>query len=490
MSGLTSALTQALSGLVVTQSQTAVVSRNITRASDEDYTRKIIGISTDLAGNARSANISRVVESRLLESVGVSNSAMSGQRVISDALQTMSETIGDVDADGSIAWGIGQLQVALTDYEATPGSSTAGNIAVAAAGRLAQSLNDASSIVSGVRKDADSGIAASVTNANKLLADIEDLNTKIVGGGNDSGTVAELMDKRDAAIKQLSAEMGVRAVQRPNNGIAIYTDGGVTLFDVNARAITFNQSGTLPAGGAGNAVYVDGVQVTGAGAPMPLKQGRIASQVEVRDSLTVSYQSQLDEVARGLINQFAEKDQGLPAVLPDATGLFGYTGSPAVPAAGTLYPGLASEIKISPLYDSTAGGSASLLRDGGANGVDYVYNSAGVSGFQGRLSDLIEGLDSNLNFDPSAGLDSTVNLKSYASSSAGWIEQKRSEASRRLETVEASYQRTTEALAKKSGVNIDEEMATLLNLEKSYQASAKVLSTVDQMLATMMEIVR
>lgn len=489
MSGLSTALSQALSGLVVTQSQTAVVSRNITRASEEDYTRKLLGLSSDSYGNARAANISRVVEQKLTDSVSASQTGMSGQQVISAALQRLSETIGDVEADGSIAWGIGQLQVALTDYEATPNSTTAANNAVAAAGRLATSLNDASGIVSGLRQESDSGIAASVANSNKILSEIEGLSDQISAAGNDSGMVAELLDKRDAAIKRLSEEMGVRTVQRPNNGVAIYTDSGVTLFDVKARAITFDQSSVLPDGGPGNAVYIDGVQVTGAGAPMPLRQGKIAAQVEVRDNLGVTYQSQLDEIARSLVTQFAEKDQS-GASLPDATGLYSYSGSPTVPAAGILMPGLASQIRINAAYDPAQGGSPALLRDGGANGAAYVYNTNGVSGFQGRLSALISGLDAPASYDPAVGLDSNSNVKSFAASSAGWVEQKRSEADRKLETVEASYQRASDALAKKSGVNIDEEMATLLNLEKSYQASAKVMSTVDQMMSTLMEIVR
>ncbi len=98
---------------------------------------------------------------------------------------------------------------------------------------------------------------------------------------------------------------------------------------------------------------------------MPLRDGKIVAQVNVRDTLTTSYQSQLDEVARGLISRFSESDQS-GASLPDATGLFSYTGSPAVPLAGTVYPGLASEIRISAAFDPTQGGTASLLRDGGA----------------------------------------------------------------------------------------------------------------------------
>jgi flagellar hook-associated protein 1 len=161
-----------------------------------------------------------------------------------------------------------------------------------------------------------------------------------------------------------------------------------------------------------------------------------------------------------------------------------------VPTDGVAYPGIASQIKINPLFDPGQGGSAAYLRDGGANGASYLYNPSGASGYQQRLSNLLSGLDNAVNFDASGTLPASASLKSYASLSAGWIEQRRSDQETRLMNAEASLQRTTEAYNKKSGVNIDEEMATLLNLEKSYQAAAKVISTVDQMLSTLMQIAR
>ena len=79
------------------------------------------------------------------------------------------------------------------------------------------------------------------------------------------------------------------------------------------------------AGTTGNAVYIDGVPVTGANSVMPLKSGKLAGLAQLRDQDTVTYQSQLDEIARGLINTFREIDQ-TAAALPDVPGLFTYPG--------------------------------------------------------------------------------------------------------------------------------------------------------------------
>ena len=46
--------------------------------------------------------------------------------------------------------------------------------------------------------------------------------------------------------------------------MAVFTDSGVTLFDVkSARAVTFDRTLLYSPGTTGNAVYVDGVPIAG-----------------------------------------------------------------------------------------------------------------------------------------------------------------------------------------------------------------------------------
>ena len=87
------------------------------------------------------------------------------------------------------------------------------------------------------------------------------------------------------------------------------TSSGVVLFDKTARTVSFAPTNVYTAGTTGNAVYIDGVPVTGANSVMPLKSGKLAGLAQLRDQDTVTYQSQLDEIARGLIEVFAESDQ-------------------------------------------------------------------------------------------------------------------------------------------------------------------------------------
>ena len=104
--------------------------------------------------------------------------------------------------------------------------------------------------------------------------------------------------------------------------MAIYTDNGLTLFDTHARSVTFDATTLFSPSTSGNAVMVDGVAVTGNTGLTGSSSGRIAALAQVRDTIAVTYQSQLDEIARGLIQATAESDQSASPTLPDAPGLF------------------------------------------------------------------------------------------------------------------------------------------------------------------------
>jgi flagellar hook-associated protein 1 FlgK len=48
---------------------------------------------------------------------------------------------------------------------------------------------------------------------------------------------------------------------------------------------------------------------------------------------------------------------------------------------------------------------------------------------------------------------------------------------------------TAEALSNDTGVNIDQEMSLLLDLEHSYEASARLMKVVDEMLSALIAAV-
>ena len=307
-------------------------------------------------------------------------------------------------------------------------------------------------------------------------------NDLIVSGTRAGRDVNDQLDQRDATLKKIAEYVPVSTFSRGDNDMVLMTTDGTMLFETVPRSVSFTPSSAYAAGTTGNAVYVDGVPVRG-GAPA---SGKIAGLTQLRDSVASTMQSQLDEIARGLVTAFAET---APA-LPNAPGLFTWSGAPGMPPAGTLVNGLAGTIKLNPAINSAQGGNPNLLRDGGANGLAYVSNPTGGASYANLLIAYGERIDAPMAFDPDAGISASASLSAYSTNAIGWFEGARKEASSAVESREALAVRTAEALSNATGVNVDMEMSLLLDLEHSYEASARLIKAIDDMLATLLAAVR
>ena len=487
MASLSSALNYALAGLSVSTAQSAVVSRNVSSAGDENYTRKTAEIVTLANSGPVVAQISRSSDRLLLDKLLSSTSGASGQRVALDALTRMSSLTGDPQDDQSIPAALGKLQGALRDYEQNPSSAVLARSAVETARGVALKINSASGEVSALRSDADKAMADSAERISNLLAQFKVANDSIVRGQGSAGDFSEALDQRDSILKLLSEEIGIRTTVRPNNDVSIYAEGGAVLFEGSPRTVNFLPSGFLPPGIAGNALLIDGVPVTGANATMPISDGKIGAYAFVRDSLAPQLSLQLDQVAAGLIRAFSESDPQLPQTLPEVEGLFQGTGT--VPSLADANAGLAGQLRLNTLADPDKGGSPLMIRDGGFGGVAYVRNPTAQPGFQARIGELADAIDGSQSFGNWGGLGGAASLREFSTRSSSWIESRRQDTQLSQDAAATNQARAASALAKVTGVNIDQEMATLLDLEKSYQASSKVLSVVNSMLATLFEAV-
>jgi flagellar hook-associated protein 1 len=490
MAGLSSALSSALSGLLVTAGQSALVSKNVTRAGDANFSRRDVELSLARDGTVRLGTYSRSADQGLQDQVLRTSSQVGHREVNFDALSKLTSLIGDPQDDTSITSSVFKLQQSLRSFQNNPSNKISAETAVADSQTLVSRLNTASNLNITIRREANEGIEQSVQTIRQLLTDLEGADTSIRTGKPGTEIYNDDLDKRDSILRQLSNQVGLRSVAKANGGIALYTDSGITLFDGAPRVVEVRPSGLLLPGSSGSMVFIDGVQVSGSNSKMPIVEGILAAQIKVRDEITVVFQTQLDETARSLITLFAESDQNTPSVLPPATGLFTYSGSPGIPTAATHTAGLAGQITINRLFEKGQGGNPQYLRDGGANGTAYIYNIEGQSGFQDRLAELVDALDAPFNFSPSAGIETPSSLKEFTERTASHLTLKKANASIALDQARADKQRWTDASLRATGVNLDEEMASLLSLEKSYQASARVMTTIDQMFATLIEIVR
>ncbi|MBZ9813761.1 flagellar hook-associated protein FlgK [Mesorhizobium sp. CA7] len=480
---LSSALSIAQSALLATSKQTSVVSRNVADASNPDYTRRI-AVVTSTAPGARAVEIQRAANELLFRQNLSALSAWSGQSALYNGMDQLELSVNGVDNASSPSTAIAKLQQSLQLYATTPSNQNLGTSVIDAAKQVVNSLNSGTKAIQDFRTQADSQIATAVDDLNSLLGQFQDANKAVISGTRSGTDVSDALDQRDALLKKISEYVPVSTFTRGDNDMVVTTKDGTTLFETVPRSVTFAPSAGYSAGTPGNTVYIDNVPVSAGTGDNATADGKLAGLLKLRDGVASTMQSQLDEIARGLITAFAET----APPQPNAAGLFTWSGAPAIPAAGTLVDGLAGSIGVNVAFDPSAGGNPALLRDGGANGAAYVVNTGNAS-----YSDLLIGygnkLDQPMAFDASAGIAVSSGVSDYAANAIGWFEGVRQQAATNADSKQALAARTAEALSNDTGVNVDQEMSLLLDLEHTYQASAHMMKTVSDMLDALMSAV-
>ena len=76
----------------------------------------------------------------------------------------------------------------------------------------------------------------------------------------------------------------------------------------------------------------------------------------------------------------------------------------------------------------------------------------------------------------------------FSAASIAWLEGKRADATEGRSYQKTMVSRAQETLSNSTGINLDEEMTRLLDLERSFQASTKLIATVGEMLDQLINI--
>lgn len=495
--GLSATLSIAQAALQANANQTTAVSRNIAGVNDPGYSRRIPQVTTSADG-ITAVTVSRASNAELFNQLLGSTSAAQAAQALADGLDGLERTVNlttsasnsesstDKTTIGtSPADLLAKMSSALTSYAAAPDNAALGQAFLSSAKALATTLNTASTTVQGVRKQADTDIGNAVADANALLSQFTDVNTAIVKGTATGADISDALDKRDALLSALSVDMGIATTTNGDGSMSIYTDSGATLFDRAPNTISFSTTTTFADGTTGNAVIVAGIPLTGPSSVMPLGSGSIAGLTTLRDAATVQYQNQLNQIASGLVAAFADTDQagGTAATIP---GLFTYPGAPAMPTVGQT--GLAAALTVNKNADPSQGGSLSRIRDGNVGdpaNAAYNGNATGAAAYATHLNALVTGLNTPQTFDPSTGAAASGTLAGYAASSVSWLETARATATATSINAGAVVAQATTSLSNSTGVNLDDQLSLMLDLEHAYSASAELMSTVKSMFGTL-----
>ncbi|WP_417841902.1 flagellar hook-associated protein FlgK [Terasakiella sp.] len=308
---ITHALHVAAGGLLATQSALGTVSDNVANANTVGYSRKIVNFETNvLAGVGAGVNIAdvtRAVDEGLLKDVRDEKSELYAIKSQLTYYSRMQELFGAPGDNSSLAHTISELSSALEALSVTPERSLEQSEVIRWAENTAQQLQDMSSVIQDLRKQADDDIHQAVKEAENHLKEIADLNHKIVRNNVANNDVSALEDKRDLALNALSEIIDITYFPRSNGEYSVFTKGGRVLIDQEAVDLTHNLGASVSAvttheEGDFSGIYA-GTAVLANDITNDLQGGRLAGLVEMRDDVLPGLQSELDELAGALRDQ-------------------------------------------------------------------------------------------------------------------------------------------------------------------------------------------
>ena len=478
-----SALNSAMSGLTAASRSSQVVSENLANALTPGYSRRVLDLNSPGAGvpGVRVGHVQRINDPVLITNRRVAEADYGASRIQSDFYGRMSELVGTVDDEMSLASPLSDFESSLIEAVSRPDSQPRLNDLAVKANSLADSISRTAEGLRDLRINADNAIGSQVETVNQALKEIEKLNARIMvveAGGMDA---VAMHDQRDQLIDQVNEIIPVNVVRRDNGQVTLYSTGGVMLLDGKASELSFTPSrDILPHMTLGNAL-ISGLEVNGkvidTSPDGPLRGGKLTAQFEIRDVTAVEAQEDLDTMAADLIERFQDPALDATIGVTDA-GIFTDDGGFYDPANVV---GISNRIELNDLVALDGTGETWRFRDG-------LY--AAGQGDPGDSS-LLQAYSDTLNATrtvSSVGLG-TANMTASTLSATllSRFAQDNETASRASTFAAASFNELSQAELG-LGVDTDAELQNLLLVEKYYQANARVITVVDELMDTLLRI--
>lgn len=476
---ISSALSAALSGLSASSRAASVVSENIANAQTEGFGERSLTQSSIAYGAGRGVRVvgvSRNSDPVILSERRSAGAAQGEAGTRAAFLQRIETLIGTPDSSASLSARFDAFETSLVSAASRPDSQSRLETVLASASQLVATLNDISGGIQDIRQQADTQIASEITSLNRTLAAIHDLNGTIRTSVSRGDEALGLIDRQQVLIDSIADLVPIREVRNDAGMVSLYTTDGLSLLDGRPAEFSFTATPAItPLMSLQNndlsGLSVNGRPISTSGSYASLSGGRLAALFAVRDEIAPQAQAQLDGVALDLTSR-------LDAPTLDATrgatdpGLFSDDG---LQASAVYEQGLAGRIKVNAAVNPDQGGALWRLRDG----VGAV--TEGAPGDLTLLQGILDMLQAERPTVSSAFSGSNRSMSELASDLLSLTSMDRQFADARSAETSGKLTALREAELSR-GVDTDQQMQRLLEIENAYAANARVLSTLDDMI--------
>jgi flagellar hook-associated protein 1 FlgK len=459
MSTLASVMSTASKSLAASQLELSVASNNIANAQTPGYSRERVNLAASPADGTNppvgsgvdivsvQALRDQLINSRLNQETSQKSAADSLQQSLQDIESLFNDTQNTgASSDTGLSAEITNFFNAFQTLSTNPSSPDAREALKTDAQTMSDGFLSRSNHLKENQTLANQAVAADVQQINSLASQIAAVTTQISEAEGATGAPANtLRDQRSQLVQQLSGIVDVKEVESGGNYQLTLGGGTALVLNGDAQSLTVQAA----AGTGFYAVHSGQNDITS-----EIGSGDLKAQIQLRDQYIPGYLNQLDQLAFNITQQ-------VNAIHSLAYNPSGVTGINFFAPLGSS-SGAAGAMALSSQVAASASNIAVSQGAGGGDNVEAlalgnlltapVFGGASVNDQYGKL---------------------VFNIGSDSANA---------QASLTEHTALATQLQTRQQSA--SGVSIDEETVQILQFQQAYQASAKVLSIVDQLLQT------
>jgi len=430
-----------------------VTSHNIVNSANPNYSRQRIVFETETSnltaglvwGNGVKISDVMRVRDRLVDAhiIGTNQKFSDSSR--------QSQLVGDVEKIFSEPSDLGISNLMTTFFNSfnelavTPNSVPLRTNVLNAANNLSAKVTSVNQSLNTLKGDIKQEFHQKVNSVNSILDQIHQINYEQFSNAYNGVPVNDLLDKRDALVDELSNLVNINVVYDNTNSAVISIGGALAVDRMHSSEFVAEEvNGKL------NLKVKDGSY------PIVLTGGELNALSQVYSKKIPAYQEKLDAVINKLIEAVnGEHVNGYTITDPQETGLNffeGYVNGELIINAELID----DPNKIAISLDGTEGNGEIALRIAQLTDAKLLDGNT----LQESYSSMINGLGND-----------------------GMLQNNYTQANQMV------LDELAQLRASQSGVSVDEEMTNVLKFQRTYEASAKLITVADEILQTILNMV-
>ncbi len=457
-------------------SQTALqtVGHNIANKSTEGYSRQRVEIQSNVplgsdgkvrvGMGAKASNITRINNPHLEKQIGKEQSNLGFLNGKMDALSRV-EQVYNEQVNKGLNHFMGDFFNSMRELANNPESHATRSLVKETADYLTKDFKRVNTQLKEIQKDIDFQITTQVNEINQMAEEVASLNEKIQMVEINGANANDERDRRDLLVKKIGEKMNISHAEGKDGTVTIRAGNtGILVAGSDAKKLSVQSTPESDRKGEGNVdvFYHNSDRSTPVKMSAQINGGSVGGLLEVRDQTIGELLNETDELAYTMASQINEVHRfGV-----DGTNKFGFNffDQPTQVRHASEHLKVSKEIIDNPARIASAA----------------AQNSPGDN----RVANFI----SNLQFEKVMGNGNTMDdFYNGMVGKIGVITQRADLAQKSQNDILKNLSNIRESV---SGVSLDEETTKMIEFQKGFDASARLIRTADEMFDTVLNLKR